>query len=506
MKKNTRKRAAAAIGVYLMALGMFSGCTKQNDSSSASSTGAASNTTIESKEKEEELEPVTLHIYGYDPSGIDDEKVAKAMSEIPEVKALNVTVEFVKYPTGTYRDKIPLALASNEPMDIVFDAGWIAYASRVESQAYVDISEMLDTVAPTLKKTIPSNLWTGVTVDGGIYGVPTYKELGEQWGVYAETDFLKEAKIDSTSIKTLEDVEVILEALSKTDRAGFQITGNTNNPTSLYSNTAYYSLSDAVKASKDNTGTLVNYYASENFANLCNLMRDWYNKGYIAADVATRENYDEFIKNGIHKYGVSIISYAPQNEVIQSTNYGKDLTYIPLNDIVVSTNACTGSINAICAKSENPERALQFLEVWNTVPAVKNMMTYGIEGVHYNLVNGQVKQVEGYADLWSGSNWTTGNSMISYTLVGESTDKWEQYEVFNAKGSKSCFLGFTVNNTKVADKVSAITATIKEYVPLLNCGAVDPAEYLPKFLDALDKAGINDVVAEYQTQYDAWKK
>ena len=33
---------------------------------------------------------------------------------------------------------------------------------------------------------------------------------------------------------------------------------------------------------------------------------------------------------------------------------------------------------------------------------------------------------------------------------------------------------------------------------------MNPDEYLPQFLTELEAAGINDIIAEYQTQADAW--
>ena len=39
---------------------------------------------------------------------------------------------------------------------------------------------------------------------------------------------------------------------------------------------------------------------------------------------------------------------------------------------------------------------------------------------------------------------------------------------------------------------------------MLQTGSVNPEEYLPKFQQALKDAGVDEVIAEYQSQYDAW--
>jgi len=45
---------------------------------------------------------------------------------------------------------------------------------------------------------------------------------------------------------------------------------------------------------------------------------------------------------------------------------------------------------------------------------------------------------------------------------------------------------------------------VDQYFDVLTYGDVNPDEYLPQFLSALNAAGINEVMAEYQTQVDAW--
>ena len=454
-------------------------------------------------------ETVLLRVFQSDTKGTDDAMVADAINQLPEVKALGVTIEMVKYGQGEYFEKIPLVMASDEQMDIRWDDGTHTYLENIQTQAYLDITDMLDETAPTLKQTIPETLWNGMRVDGRIYGVPTYKELGEQWVFYAETEFLKEAGINPDDIDNFNKGGIVLEALSKTDRAGLMAWAGFNVFSSMFLLDTYDSIDGSqnplVLVKKDDPETLVNAFETEDYLEGVNLLYEWYQKGYISPDVLTRENYNEYTKNGNHKYGLGFSSYAPQQEVYNSENYGKELTPMPITPITISNTSCRGSIYAILAKSEHPELALQFLEVWNTVPEVKNLFCYGIEGKHYNLVDGQVERVDGWGNLYFAQNWTTGNSFISYTTVGETKDKWDQYLAWNEKGVESVCLGFTPDTTKVADKLTACNAVIAEYGPMLQTGSVDPAEYLPKFQQALKNAGIDEIVAEYQSQYDAWK-
>ena len=50
----------------------------------------------------------------------------------------------------------------------------------------------------------------------------------------------------------------------------------------------------------------------------------------------------------------------------------------------------------------------------------------------------------------------------------------------------------------------AVSNVYNQYDKALMYGDVDPASYLPEFQAALEAAGINDILADYQAQVDAW--
>ena len=64
--------------------------------------------------------------------------------------------------------------------------------------------------------------------------------------------------------------------------------------------------------------------------------------------------------------------------------------------------------------------------------------------------------------------------------------------------------GFIPDSTNVSTQVAAVSNIYDQYYKVLTYGDVDPAEYLPQFLTELETAGINDIIAEYQAQADAW--
>lgn len=65
-------------------------------------------------------------------------------------------------------------------------------------------------------------------------------------------------------------------------------------------------------------------------------------------------------------------------------------------------------------------------------------------------------------------------------------------------------LGFTFDIEPVKTQAAQVQTVVDEYLPALNCGAVENVEEsLAEFNSKLEAAGINDMVAEAQTQIDA---
>lgn len=482
--KKTMKTVAVITSAAMLA-GMAAGCKKETEN-----TGNGAE---------------TLAVYFQDATTPDKALVEQELSRLTMEK-IGVGVELKMFGPGEYAEKVPLLLASNEKMDIGFDAAWMAYVERARKGAYYDMTENLKTKSTELYNAIDERLWQGAAIDGKIYGVPTYKEIAERWCVYAEKSILDANGIDPESINSLKDAEVILEAMKKDpERAGFMILASNANHVKMDILSNFDTVSGDFVVERANGNEIVNYYMTPQYEQFVRLMRDWYEKGYISSDVATRENYDEYTKHGDFKHGLSFVSYAPFNEVGYSATYNTEFVPMDVTPTVISNDSTRGSIFGVYKKSKNPEKAMEFLQLWNTTPEIKNLITYGIEGKHYNLEDGKVVKVPDAVKMYSNQNWCSGNTFISYLLKEEPDNKYEVYDEFNNSAISSLTLGFTPDLTSVSDKVAACSAVVKEYSPLLNVGAVDIDENIGKFRDALKNSGVDEITAEIQKQYDAWK-
>lgn len=76
----------------------------------------------------------------------------------------------------------------------------------------------------------------------------------------------------------------------------------------------------------------------------------------------------------------------------------------------------------------------------------------------------------------------------------------ELFQAYNDSAIISPNNGFTFDAVPVETQVAALTNVISEYAPSLETGSVDPAEYIPKFLEALNANGAEALVAEVNNQ------
>ena len=65
-------------------------------------------------------------------------------------------------------------------------------------------------------------------------------------------------------------------------------------------------------------------------------------------------------------------------------------------------------------------------------------------------------------------------------------------------------MGFVFDSAAVYDQMAACTTVVAEYRDALLYGLVDVDSYLDKFNEELKAAGIDEIVAEEQKQFDAW--
>ncbi len=461
----------------------------------------------------------SIRVFFADTAGTDVAEVSKAVSEMSQEK-IGVEVELVFFGAGEYAKKIPKLMATNEKMDIAWDSN-DTFVSRVRDGAYYDISKDLDNY-PGLKDLFTEEFLGGVTIDGGIYGIPTLKEMANSWAVYIDKATLdKHPEIKTEDIKTIADIEPILAVLKSEGRLGFKIS-NTAGHVAFDRNEHFNGITGPFAISNDPNEKLtakhiVNYYETKEFENYVRLLRSWYEKGYITSDILENgwTSYNNTVTTDPSKQGVTYVCYSPLNEV-SATKGSKigEMIPIQITDAFIDSSSTRGSIMAIFNKSDNKQSSLKFLELLNTDKEFSKLVKYGIEGKHYTMEEDEdgvkkIQRVEGATSAYLNQNWRSGNMLLGNIEVGEPENKPEVFDKWNKESAVSVVLGFTPDVSNLEAEISACNAVVSGKVAAILTGAVDPDD--PEFgIEAIKKemknAGSAKVVTELQKQYLTWLK
>lgn len=523
MKK--MKKATAAVLSVIMAASMLAGCGSSNvpadttPSSEAKKTSEASSEPAASAEEKKNDEIVTLKWYmSINPVNPDTDKVIEALNEYTRDK-IGVEIDYTVIANPDYKEKMPTLINSGDYFDICFTADWTtSYLQFAAKDAFLDITELLPQYAKDTYDFVPQALWEAVAVDGKIFGVPSYKEMGWQAGFFVNSDMAEAYGVDLTKVKTLADYTEVLKTVKEKSAAeGKNVIGVSGMKFNL--TTPYESLTgqptlpgaSAVAEFGNFKGEegVFNQYAAQDYKDYCALVHDWYNNGYLSKDPINYDsdtaNRDNDFKNGnLFSY---VISYAPGAAESEAAKTGHGVTFVPLMNPLFETRNAMGGLLAVSSASKYPEKALEFINLLNTDIYVGTLIRHGIEGTHYTAVG------ENQVDRTMGGTLDPADNGYDYTYGWQFgtpfNQKWDisypdniedLFMEYNKAAIAAPHNGFTMDNTPVEAEIAALTSTVQEYGPALESGMVDPDENIPKFLKALEDNGVNTLIDEINKQ------
>ena len=489
---STKKLISLAAAVMMVCL-LVAGC----GTASAATTGSA-------------LAPVTLSWYLPANPQKDTALVQDALKTYLADK-INASIELNFVDWGSWGDKTNVMISSGESYDIMFTAGWSGFLNNVTKGAFLDITDMLGTYCPNTMAMMPQVYKDAVKVQGRSYGISTNKDLAHTWGIVYRSDITDKYGIDMSGVKTFADLGPVLAQVKQNapDMIGIGMDMSNNCRTQ----TDFDPIIDQATPAKlypAKDMTVVNEFATPEVKALLDTVRQYYQAGYIRTDAATLQDRRPDIADG------KVFCVTTTLKPLVETGYMNghpDQTWktISFTSPFITNNDAQGSINAIGVTSKNPERALMFLELVNTDPVVNNMLNYGIENTHYvkvdaNTIDFMPGQDATTCTYHPGADWEFGNQFLNYIYKGVNPDKWNLYKAFNESGKPSLAIGFSFDPTSVQTEMAAVLNTVNTYSPGLFTGSVDPSAVLPEFLDKLTASGLDKIIAEAQTQLDAWAK
>lgn len=495
------------------------GSNETNDTEASKETQTEQNTTtdvteVESDtEAEEELEPYEITWYMPNTPQKDMDLVLEEINKLTKEK-INATVDLKIVDWGNYDQQMQVLMSTGEKMDLVFTSNWTNdYINGVSKGAYREITlEELEQYAPNVIDGVPEKAWDAARVDGKLYAIINTQVLARWPSILVQKQYLDKYDFDLSSVESLNDLTPLLEQIANNEDGIYPIDITRNTGILNYYITKlgleYFSESNPFGLYIDSdTLELVNLYETPEMKELLVTLRDWYNKGIIAPEALTISDLNAEASSGFVASMFAVNN--PDTVINRARAWGMEadeLVIQPLDEPMLSTGGIIATMAGISVTSENPERCMMLYNMLYDKEDTRlfNLISYGIEGVHYNKVEEDLIELIPESGYIVDCGWEYGNMFNSYRTNPAQPKWYPAGPDINDRAFTSKSLGFNMNTEPIEAELAQISSAMDEYLPALLTGSVDVDEYLGLLLDKLEKAGSAKVKEEIQNQLDAW--
>lgn len=407
-----------------------------------------------------------------------------------------------------YETTIGLELASGGKHDIIY-AG--ALNTAVTNGYVLELTDMLENELADTMAVMPENWILSGMINGKVYAIPRYNGLVGTYKYIFDTGVYGDV-VDWSTVDSLDDLDAVMPKLKAAAPDEFPFVYNNELVRVKYIDD-HVSVVGTYLATVGDSPELVNIFATDAFREGVEMAYRWSQAGYSNPEgSANTLGHDAIINSGASKGVMMAHSYTVEtiDEMFtQNNSYGATFksVQIAVNDL--PTNTIT---YGIAYTSENPSAAAKMLNLIWTDAFVMNSLIYGLEGTSWvwNEDHSSIVYPEGlsletvpYTALYSCGAF--GNQFLLHPMNGQTTEADKVYMAeLNNTAWVPPLIGFQPSSENVATQIAAVNNIYNQYYKVLTYGDVDPEVYLPEFLAALETAGINDIIADYQKQADEW--
>lgn len=504
-----KKKIALLLASIMLSSFFLAAC---GDKSSGTGTKAGDGTDVK-------VEKIVFAMPSFNRIPDDLERITAAINEIT-IPEIGVEVDYKLYGPVDYAQKVNLALQSGEQMDLFTTLGqFTSYVSKNQLYPLEDLlPEYGKELTAILEKDFGPDMLKATTLNGHIYGIPVNKGMALPTNFVYNADLLKEAGFSEDDIQSVNDLPAIFEAVKQkqSDVVPFGPINVNPSDTSLLlllkgsHQVDFLSDTTGIGVIVGDEGIVRNFYETEVFKEGAQMMREWFNNGYLEKDaVTTSITASDLIASG---RGFSFMGGYSGLEAAKalSAQAGKNMEMKRIAPYYFETGAVNMVSWMLSSTTKAPEAAMKLLNLLYTDEALINTILYGIEGEDYVKVDEHhvrypdgkdANTVEYTAMLSTG---IVGSESLQYQLEGVNWSDVEFKLQENKDTQRSPYFGFIFDPTDVKIQMSAVTNVVNQYLPGLMCGVLDPDTTIPKFLDALNDAGAEEIVRSKQEQLDKW--
>ena len=460
-------------------------------------------------------DPYEIQWYMVSAPQKDIELIEEKINEYIQPK-INATVNITLMESGQYNQKVGTMISAGEYFDIGFAATWcLDYLVNAGLGAFAPLEDYMDTHLKDVKAMLPEYMFDSATVQGSIYGIPTYKEAATQYGWIYRKDIADKYNIDMTQYKTLEEFLPVAEMLKEKEPDMYPIDWDKSNhyAGNLYGVTSVSPLSNLNEvvisyAEGEDSSKVQCYYDLDGTIGkrYVDIKREYYKKGLVKKDTSTATDSIARFNNGYTFAYVAPLKPGKAAELQPQTKY--PIAQAGITPVYQDRLPGLGSITVISATSKNPERCARFLNLLYTDEYLENLLVYGIEGKHYTKKDGYIEQIPDSGYSMAGDTWRFGNVFLDYPNSPETIGKADALKAFNDSAIIREANTFVFDASNVEMEIAELQNIRSKFGDIGKYGSVDEDydKVSEERKQALINGGIEKIIAEMQRQYDQFLK
>ena len=466
---------------------------------------------------------VMTYFYGENlPKDVD--LVEAAINDYLKELGSDITIEY--YPISVYSQNYSTILMT-DPIDLMcvaFGSSPIYYAEMEMIQTITD--EEIAEYCPNISEMNKEYDMMVRNAAGTIVGVST-REVGVYRGgayLLRKSDLqalgLADKYTDGCMITLveLEDLFAKLKAqfpdsypiVSKMDESGYSVSFDP-----LGNNKRASGVLDFSQNGMEST-QVVNYFESPAYVEYCKFMAKCYANSWIDPEAET----STVSKTAAFSSGVArgvLIDGAPGLRDSFATTVNEECVRLQLMIPTSVPMRSEGITWAVAGTSEKTQAVLEFLDLFWSDKKLMNMVQWGIEGTHFEVVdeeNGIIRFANGLTGDTSGYYMGGGfyadkryiyeyeSSIMTYEEQIAAKQETLDAMAFAAQYPSPAG-NFIYDSSKHEITIKNIEAVVDRYANIMALGGYTDAVYA-EFIAALKDAGIDTVIADKQAQLDAY--
>lgn len=489
---------------------LLAGCASGGQTATEAATTPKDNAPAATGGTAEEMPNLVMN-FAYLEVPADLKMIEEEINKITTEK-IGCTVTLNAYTYGNIQDQMTMILASpSEQWDLMCGLFRNGITGNVSKGQLTPLNDLLKEYGQDIVEVLGQDYLNACSVNGECYEVTTCRNLADQECVLFDKAIIDELNLNDqvAACKTYADLTPIFEAIHQAHPELYVVASSGIKPNMIIKGIDGQDiLSDGLGVLMDATKPVVsNLFESEEYKELCKLAKSWNDAGYIYPDITTDDsnNGQTLLKNGL--LAAYFQAYKP-GAVIENQNAcgGKELVCALVNDPLATNVQNWGW--TIPTNAKYPEKAMQLLNLLFCEPDLINLLSYGVEGYHWERnVEGFAcpgEHADGYADK---KNWISGNAYIGAVWTGDDADVFDQLKSFNNNATKSVAMGFSFDGSELNAEFTAMQNVISKYRMMLEWGFfsdVDAA--LAEFNGALYDAGLQKYMDAKQAQLNEFVK